>query len=87
MELKEIIPHTVKVHIVENTCTSPNGLTFTGTTVHFLDAEWTLHKEVIGFQALGGASHTGRFLAEKLTEILGQFDLAQCMVSLVTENA
>jgi len=55
--------------------------------VHFIDAEWAMREEVIGFQALGGASHTGKFLAEKLTEILGQFDLVQRMLCLVTHNA
>lgn len=86
-DLKEIIPRTVQVHVATDTWTSPNGLAFAGTTVHFLDAEWTLHEEVIGFQALGGESHTGKFLAEKLTEILGQFDLAQRMLCLITDNA
>jgi len=46
-----------------------------------------MREEVIGFQALGGASHTRKFLAEKLTEIQGQFDLAQRMLCLVTDNA
>jgi len=46
-----------------------------------------MREEVISFQALGGTSHTGKFLAEKLTKILGQFDLAQQMLCLVTDNA
>jgi len=46
-----------------------------------------MREEVIGFQALGCTSHTGKLLAEKLTEILGQFDLAQWILCLVTDNA
>jgi len=84
--LKYIIPRATQVHLATDTWTSPNGLAFTRTTVHFIDAEWAMREEVIGFQALGGASHTGKFLAEKLTEILGQFDLAQRMLCLVTDN-
>jgi len=84
--LKRIIPRATQVHIATDTWTSPNGLAFAGTTVHFIDVEWAMREEVIGFQALGGASHTGKFLAEKLTEILGQFDLAQRMLCLVTDN-
>jgi len=87
MGLKRIIPWAIQVHIATGTWTSTNGLAFAGTTVHFIDAEWAMREEVIGFQALGGASHTGKFLAEKLTEILGLFDLAQRMLCLVTDNA
>jgi len=46
-----------------------------------------MREEVISFQALGRACHTGKFLAEKLTQILCQFDLAQRMLCLITENS
>jgi len=46
-----------------------------------------MREEVIGFQALGGASHPRKLLAVKLTEILGQFDLAQRMVCLISDHA
>jgi len=85
--LNRIIPRATQVHIATDTWTSPNELAFAGTTVHFIDMEWAMREEVIGFQALGVASHTGKFLAEKLTEILGQFNLAQRMLCLVTDNA
>ena len=85
--LKRIIPRTTQVHIATDTWTSPNGLAFAGTTVYFIDAEWAIREEVIGFQTLGGASYTGKFLADKLTKILGQFDPAQRMLYLVTDNA
>ena len=55
--------------------------------MHFIDAKWAMWEEVIGFQALGGVSHAGKSLAKKLTNILDQFDLAERMLCLVTDNA
>ena len=84
--LKPIISRATQVHIATDTLTSTNGLAIAGTTVPSIEAEWAMREEVIGFQALGGGSHTGKSLVEKLTEILGQFDLAQWMLCLVTDN-
>jgi len=47
--LKRIIPRATQVHIATDTWTSPNGLSFAGTTMHFIDAEWAMQGEVIGF--------------------------------------
>jgi len=85
--LKDIIPGATQVYIATDTWTSPNGLVFSGTPVYFIDMEWAMREEVLGFQALVGSSHTGKFLAEKLTEIVCQFDLGQQILCLITDNA
>ena len=46
-----------------------------------------MREHVIGFQPLGGSSHTGVFLAEKLAEVIGEYDLGSRILCLVTDNA
>ena len=87
LQLKDIITRNVPVHAVRDTLTSTNGLAFAGMSVHVLDDNCNLKEEAIGFQSLEGSSHTGKFLSEKLTEIVCIFDLAQQMLCLVTDNA
>ena len=36
LQLKDLIPRNMQVHLATDTWMSPNGLAFAGTTVHFL---------------------------------------------------
>ena len=86
LQIQKSIPAGVQVHIATNTWTSTNGLAFAGTSIHFINKMWELQEHIISFQPLGGSSHTGIFLAEKLGTLLAQFDLINRVLCVTTDN-
>ena len=86
LQRKDLIVQNMQVHLAIGTCTLPNKLAFAVMTVHFLDNNWNLRAKVIGFQSLVASSHTGKFLAEKLMEIVSKFNVAAEMLCLGTDN-
>ena len=86
-EIHQTIPRNIQIHLATDTWTSTNGLAFAGTTIHYIDKDWKLQEHVIGFQPLGASSHTGVFLAQKLDQLIGVYDLRNRMLCLVTDNA
>ena len=87
LEIQRAIPQNVQVHLATDTWTSTNGLAFAGTTIHYIDNNWKMREHVIGFQPLGASSHTRVFLAGKLHQLIGEYDLGSRMLGLVTDNA
>lgn len=67
----------VQVDAATDTCTSYNEWVFDNTTVDFSDDHWNLAEEVIACQSLGGSSHIGKFLSQKLMQIVGKFHLTR----------
>ena len=87
LEIQKAIPSGIYVHLATDTWTSTNGLAFAGTTIHYIDKNWEIKEHVIGFQPLTGSAHTGVFLAQKLNELISQYDLGSRMLCLTTDNA
>lgn len=86
-EIQKAIPSGIQVHLATDTWTSTNGLAFAGTTIHYIDKNWDLKEHVIGFQPLTDSAHTGVFLAGKLSELIGQYNLSSRILCLTTDNA
>ena len=86
LEIQKAIPSGIQIHLATDTWTSTNGLAFAGTTMHYIDKNWEIKEHVIGFQPLTGSAHTGLFLAEKLNELITQYDLTSRILCLTTDN-
>ena len=54
--------------------TSPNNIAFVGIVAHFIDNDFVLRSEVLGFDVIQG-SHTGATYADLVWQVLEEFDL------------
>ena len=61
-------------------------LTCVGITGHWIDANFTLQQELLGFVPLSG-SHTGEYMAEIVYDILEEFGIKEKFFCVTTDNA
>jgi hypothetical protein len=75
-----------RVSITCDAWTSKNQLPFLAVTVHYIDENWDLQKDLLDFQYIPG-SHTGANLASKIYEILENRDLTTRLLAITADNA
>src|SRR5437773_701992 len=61
-------------------------LTCVGITGHWINANFTLQQELLGFIPLSG-SHTGAYIAEIVYNILEEFRIKEKFFCITTDNA
>jgi len=86
-KLKRSLPQHRLLHSATDCWTSPNKLAFMGRTLHYIDKEWQLRQDIIGFQFLGGESHNAVHLANKLTQIIRDLGITNRVLGIVSDNA
>ena len=57
-----------------------------GITVHWIDADFNLHQELLAFDRLHD-HHTGENMAGLVLEVLGNYDIADKLFCITTDNA
>ena len=75
-----------KVAISLDCWSSSTRLSFMGVLVHYIDKEWNLHEELIGFENLKDV-HSGVALAKVVNDILSKYNLIGRVISITTDNA
>jgi hypothetical protein len=77
---------TSKISITLECWTSPNGLTFMGITVHYIDDDWAPKSFVLDFVPLPDR-HTGKALCEALVATCDRFGIFPKILGIATDNA
>ncbi len=75
-----------KISLTCDAWTARNQDQFVGISAHYIDNEWVLRKELLGFSLLEG-EHSGEKLAAVLHEHIVDFNLENKILSITTDNA
>ena len=74
-----------RIHISADLWTSPNSLALVGVVVHYIDKNLKVQSLLIGMRRVHGA-HSGENIAEAMTPVLQDFDIAPRLGYYIGDN-
>jgi hypothetical protein len=83
--LSRLVPDS-KLALSLDCWSSSTRLSFMGVMAHYIDKDWYLQEELIGFESLQDV-HSGAALASVVNELLKKYCIEHRVVSITTDNA
>jgi hypothetical protein len=83
--LRDVVPGS-KVAISLDGWSSTTRVSFIGIVAHYIDKDWNVREELIGFEHMPIA-HTGKDLAVLVNKVFAKYDLEGQIVAITTDNA
>lgn len=85
--LKELFSTcTFSVSVTSDIWSSRAREDYLSVVVHFVDDDWQLQKRVLGLRLID-VSHTGENIAERIREVINEFNLADKIFAVTLDNA
>ncbi|BAF17993.1 Os05g0521800 [Oryza sativa Japonica Group] len=85
--LKELFSTcTFSVSVTSDIWSSGAREDYLSVVVHFVDDDWQLQKRVLGLRLID-VSHTGENIAERIREVINEFNLADKIFAVTLDNA
>lgn len=75
-----------KISFIIDCWTSQNQIAFQGVIAHWIDEDWEFQERVIDLDILKG-KHTGKNLAQSFLKCVNEFNLADKIMAITTDNA
>jgi hypothetical protein len=83
--LQDVVPGS-KIAISLDGWSSTTRLSFMGIMAYYIDKDWVLREELIGFESLKDV-HSGEVLARVVNKVFARYKLEGRIISITTDNA